>query len=157
MCVFCFYMPCISYAHFCYPWLMAPAFLRDSFLFLCWCSQGTGSVAFFFLECFFRLWSGALIACLPLRRFVLLVCTCFFAGDLQRGEQGRGGQGAAPWGVRGRLCGPHLGCGCVIPLPLLLPLLPLLLPLLQFLLRFVFLLLLCTVTYVDCKCSKQPL
>ena len=31
------------------------------------------------------------------------------AGDVQRGEQVFGQQGACPWGVRGRLGGPYLG------------------------------------------------
>ena len=123
---------------------MASVLIRESFFFFfhvrarreraAWC--------FVFVSCVFILavaWCAHRI-CPPLRG--VLVCTCFSAGDLQRGEQGRGEQGAAPWGVRGRLRGPHLGSGCVIPLPRLLQVLPLLLPLTQFLLRSVLLMLL---------------
>lgn len=64
--------------------------------------------------CFFRLWCGACmhswrLSSFPPSPFFSSCPHVIFAGDLQRGEQGRGEQGAAPWGVRGRLRGPHLG------------------------------------------------
>lgn len=85
---------------------------RVSFLFCLFALAPDVQRVFFVFFCLPVVWCMHALMASVLLSALSFFFSCphvIFAGNLQRGEQGRGEQGAAPWGVRGRLRGPHLG------------------------------------------------